>query len=65
MQARAGAVDELIASGALDDMTQVGGHDDISRELEAMSSQSDVESELAPASRPGPRSARSRVPLGR
>jgi phage shock protein A len=47
MQARAGAVDELIASGALDDMTQIGGHDDISRELEAMSSQSDVESELA------------------
>ena len=47
MQARAGAVDELIASGALDDLTQIGGHDDISRELEAMSSQSDVESELA------------------
>ncbi len=47
MQARAGAVDELIASGALDDLTQIGGQDDISRELEAMSSQSDVESELA------------------
>ena len=47
MQARAGAVDELIASGALDDVTQIGGQDDISRELEAMSSQSDVESELA------------------
>jgi phage shock protein A len=47
MQARASAVDELIASGALDDMTAIGGQDDISRELEAMSSQSDVESELA------------------
>jgi phage shock protein A len=47
MQARAGAVDELIASGALEDLTQIGGQDDITRELEAMSSQSDVESELA------------------
>ena len=47
MQARAGAIDELIASGALDDMTQIGGGDDITRELDAMSSQSDVESELA------------------
>ncbi len=47
MQARAGAIDELIASGALDDATSIGGGDDISRELEAMSSQSDVESELA------------------
>ena len=47
MQARAGAIDELIASGALDDVTQMGGSDDITRELEAMSSQSDVETELA------------------
>ena len=47
MQARAGAVDELIASGALDDASSVNRGDDISRELEAMSSQSDVESELA------------------
>ncbi|WP_208542914.1 PspA/IM30 family protein [Nocardioides euryhalodurans] len=47
MQARAGAIDELIASGALDDVSQVGGGDDISRELDAMSSESDVESELA------------------
>jgi len=46
MQARAGAIDELIASGALDDAT-LGGQDDISRELAALSSQSDVESELA------------------
>jgi phage shock protein A len=47
MQARAGAIDELIASGALDDATAVNGGDDIARELEAMSSQSDVEAELA------------------
>jgi len=47
MQARAGAIDELIASGALDDASAIGRGDDISRELEAMSSQSDVESELA------------------
>ncbi len=47
MQARAGAIDELIASGALDDVSAVGGSDDITRELDAMSSQSDVEAELA------------------
>jgi phage shock protein A len=49
MQARAGAIDELISSGALEDASQLGGGggDDIGRELEAMSSQSDVESELA------------------
>jgi phage shock protein A len=47
MQARAGAIDELIASGALDDASAIGQGDDISRELAAMSSQSDVESELA------------------
>ncbi|MGH3336774.1 MAG: PspA/IM30 family protein [Nocardioides sp.] len=47
MQARAGAIDELIASGALDDVSQVGGGDDIARELDAMSSETDVEVELA------------------
>ncbi len=47
MQARAGAIDELIASGALDDVSQVGGSDDITRELDAMSSEADVEAELA------------------
>lgn len=47
MQARAGAIDELIASGALDDATAIGHGDDIARELESMSSQSDVEAELA------------------
>ncbi len=47
MQARAGAIDELIASGALDDASASNRGDDISRELEQMSSQTDVESELA------------------
>ncbi|MGH3509553.1 MAG: PspA/IM30 family protein, partial [Nocardioidaceae bacterium] len=47
MQARAGAIDELIASGALDDASSLNQGDDISRELQAMSSQSDVERELA------------------
>ena len=47
MQARAGAIDELIASGALDDVSSHGSGDDIARELESMSSQADVESELA------------------
>jgi len=47
MQARAGAIDELIASGALDDASSLNNGDDISRELEAMSSQTEVEAELA------------------
>jgi phage shock protein A len=47
MQARAGAIDELIASGALDDASSLNRGDDIARELEQMSSQSDVEAELA------------------
>ena len=47
MQARAGAIDELIASGALDDASWLGRGDDIARELAAMSSQPDVEAELA------------------
>jgi phage shock protein A len=46
MQARAGAIDELIASGALEDPSGLG-KDDISAELERMSSQSDVELQLA------------------
>jgi phage shock protein A len=47
MQARAGAIDELISSGALDDASSLGQGDDIARELEAMSKESDVEAELA------------------
>ena len=47
MQARAGAIDELIASGALDDASSLNAGDDIARELAARSSQADVEAELA------------------
>ena len=46
MQARAGAIDELLASGALDDATGTS-KDNITLELERMSSGSDVENELA------------------
>src|SRR6266545_2135328 len=46
MQARAGAIDELIASGALEDFTGGGQQDDIQAELDRMSSSSDVELEM-------------------
>ena len=46
LQARAGAVDELLASGALNDPTGTF-KDDISRELDAMASSASVENELA------------------
>jgi len=45
MQARAGALDELLQSGVLED---VGGNtDDIQKELDQAGSDADVESELA------------------
>ncbi|MEN8653718.1 PspA/IM30 family protein [Streptomyces sp. 21So2-11] len=47
LQARAGALDELIASGALDDATLPAGRDDIQAELEAVTAGQDVEIELA------------------
>ncbi|GAA3495904.1 hypothetical protein GCM10019016_030050 [Streptomyces prasinosporus] len=47
MQARAGALDELIASGALEDATLPAGRDDIQAELERVSAGEDVEIELA------------------
>src|SRR3954454_7434782 len=46
MQARAGAIDELLASGALDDASGTQ-KDDIAAELDRMSSTSDVELGLA------------------
>jgi phage shock protein A len=45
MQARAGAIDELMASGALDDVTGTQ-RDDIQAELDSMGSGHDVELEL-------------------
>ena len=46
MQAAAGAIDELLASGALDDPTNTY-KDDITRELDSLASSSQVENELA------------------
>ena len=46
MQARAGAIDELLASGALEDHVS-GGSDSIQAELDKIGASSDVESELA------------------
>ncbi len=45
MQARAGAMDELLASGALDDVTS-NPRDDIQAELDKMSASSSVEADL-------------------
>ncbi|MGD0321179.1 MAG: PspA/IM30 family protein [Acidimicrobiales bacterium] len=45
MQARSGAIDELLDTGALPDA--LGGGDDIQRELEATSQQNQVDTELA------------------
>ena len=46
MKARAGAIDELMASGALDDMVS-GPRDDIQAELDRIGAGHDVDSELA------------------
>ena len=46
MRARAGAIDELASIGVLDDFTG-SSKDDISRELEKMATEQNVESELA------------------
>jgi phage shock protein A len=45
MQARAGALDELLQSGVLEDVG--GGDDDIQKELDEVTSSSDVDNELA------------------
>lgn len=45
MQARAGALDELLQSGVLEDVG--GGDDDIQRELEEVGTSADVDAELA------------------
>jgi phage shock protein A len=45
MQARAGALDELLASGVLEDVG--GGDDDIQKELDQVGNQANVDSELA------------------
>ncbi len=47
MQARAGALDELLASGALQDATVPGGRDDVQSQLDALTVGHDVDGELA------------------
>ncbi len=47
LQARAGALDELLASGALEDATLPAGRDDIQAELERVTADQDVDKELA------------------
>jgi len=47
MQARAGALDELMASGALQDATLPAGRDDIQSRLDALTAGYDVNDELA------------------
>jgi phage shock protein A len=47
MQARAGALDELLASGALEDATVPGGRDEIQSQLDALTAGHDVDDELA------------------
>jgi phage shock protein A len=47
MQARAGALDELLASGALEDATVPGGRDDLQSQLDALTAGHNVDDELA------------------
>jgi phage shock protein A len=47
IQARAGALDELLASGALQDATLPGGRDDVQAQLDALTAGHDVDGELA------------------
>ena len=69
MQARAGALDELLASGALQDATVPGGRDDVQAELDALTAGHDVEDELtrmkaqlpAPATPPAVEGPRDRL----
>jgi phage shock protein A len=47
MQARAGALDELLASGVLEDASRPAGRDDLQAELDAASGSTDIERQLA------------------
>jgi phage shock protein A len=47
MQARAGALDELLASGALQDATLPAGRDDVQSQLDALTAGHDVDDQLA------------------
>jgi len=47
LQARAGALDELLASGALEDVTVPAGRDEIQSQLDALAAGHDLDDELA------------------
>jgi len=62
MRARAGAIDELAAVGVLNDFS--GAQDDISRELEALTSSQNVEDELSALKSGLPPAERKQLPGG-
>ena len=62
MKARAGAIDELAAVGVLNDFS--GAQDDISRELEALTSSQNVEDELSALKSGLPSPERKQLPGG-
>lgn len=47
MQARSGALDDLLSSGALEDTTLPGGHDDLQAQLNAATAGNSIDGELA------------------
>ncbi|MEW2609921.1 PspA/IM30 family protein [Streptomyces sp. NPDC047880] len=65
LQARAGALDELLASGALEDATVPAGRDDIRAELERVTAGQDVDRELARMKAQLPTSATPRAVEGK
>ena len=63
LKAKAGAIDELVAVGVLDDVG--GGKDDLDRQLEQMSASASVESELAALKAGLPDAGKKELPEGR
>jgi phage shock protein A len=47
MQARAGAIDDLVSRGVLSDVTDTTGGDDVDRQLAQIAAQQDVDAQLA------------------
>ena len=64
LKAKAGAIDELVAVGVLDDVAG-GGKDDLDRQLEQMSASASVESELAALKAGLPDTKTKELPEGR
>ena len=64
LRAKAGAIDELVATGVLDDPT-TAGQDDVSRELDKLSASAGVEAELAALKAGLPSAEKKSLPEGR